>query len=625
MQSQKIQELGRVAFGSKIRPVKRETIRHTAVVGFDTEYTSKTGELLSFQLHTGERGVFCVVTKSNPMTLQRIYAECCKLLMDNPREIVLVTYFSPAELQFLPVKEALSLREYSKKSTDCTFRVNEHGYFLHVYDVFRWFDGQPLSKAAASLGLGKLEQDTSNMTRRKNETKKGRQYAINDAFLCVEILRQLRETFISNAGADPLVCKTPASASAFAFRRNHVTEEMYCDNNAARVCAMRGTWGGRAEVFRRGKLKGKFTEWDFTSAYPAAVLKLREMPIQKSWKEFSRMSQTKKFIGGFAHVRFRFPGNCVYPCLPVTVKSSTVYPLQGESHCTLQEIRHALYGGCDIRILDGWGYAQGSTALRDYIQWTLEQRKSASGAAKIMYKLLGNSIIGKLAQRIYDVPLDEYFKVAEEIGCDIDDVLELNVDELHSLGVTKKASVGPIFMPEWNGLITGYTRAALAQMIESGDAVYCHTDSVWTRRKPKCELLPFEKKGTGEVVIIRARLAAIGKLSKRGVFKTKTTHMPQHSIWCRETARKVLRDFDGSTIRKKYDKRRPQSFLESIAAGVDPYTWHTQERTASTFWDEKRELLPDGNTRPWKNPQAYLDASERLRKALRAMKKAEMA
>lgn len=599
-----------------IKPVKRDRISKAVCIGFDTEYTSKTGTLLSFQLHNGERGIFCEVSKNNPMTVERIYEECCRLHRGNPREFTLVTYFSPAELQFMPVEKALNLMEYSKKSTDCTFRV-EGGSFLHVYDVFRWFDGQSLAKASKAMGLKKLDQDTKNMTRKMNNSKKGKQYAIHDAYLSWALLHQLRTTFIENASCDPLIVKTPASASAYTFRKQHVEMEYYCDRNKARRCAMLGTWGGRAEVFRRGKLCGTYMEFDFTSAYPKSVIALNEMPHQGCWKEFSRISQTKKMIGGFCHVRFRFPKGCRYPSLPVTLKQSTIYPLSGESHCTLQEIRHSLDRGCRITILDGWGYVGGTTVLRDYIQWTLEERKKAVGAAKIMYKLLGNSIIGKLAQRIFDVSTSALFDLAERLDCTMDDILDLTRDELYALGVEEKPSVGPIFMPEWNGLITGYTRAALAEMIETGDAVYCHTDSVWTKKKPKCELLPFEKKGSGNVTIVRARLAAIGGTTRKEVFGTKkkkpTTHMPQHSIWNRDAARKVIRRFDGNTLTTEYETRRPLSFKEAIAAGEHPYTWRTETRKASTFWDEKRELLSNGDTIPWASPVEYVEALKRAK------------
>jgi hypothetical protein len=228
------------------------------------------------------------------------------------------------------------------------------------------------------------------------------------------------------------------------------------------------------------------------------------------------------------------------------------------------------------------------------MQWTLEQRKKAKGAGRHMWKLLANSIIGKFCQQVQKIPMAEYERVAKQYNCLIDELFELNRQEQEALGLKSRAQVGSVFMPEWNGLITGYTRAALAQMIHTGKAVYCHTDSVWCKGKPKCDLLPFELKGKGRVVIVRTRFAGLIDGRKWG-------HVPHHSVWGRAASIRILKKFLGEDEEYEYTVNRPVRLRESLKQKKSFGLWESQKRTASTHWDNKRRLLPSGDTRPWRD------------------------
>jgi hypothetical protein len=58
----------------------------------------------------------------------------------------------------------------------------------------------------------------------------------------------------------------------------------------------------------------------------------------------------------FARVRFRFPTETKFPCLPIRSKNQhgLIYPLEGESWCCGPELVVALSMGCEIHVIDGY-------------------------------------------------------------------------------------------------------------------------------------------------------------------------------------------------------------------------------------------------------------------------------
>lgn len=614
MDEAKLNQLGDVAYSRSIHPMKLPRHTRYPFVGFDTEYTSKTAKLICFQLWSGDNGRLIEVHPGEKLTPEWLYQECCGLLHDTPSDLFLVTYFSLAELQHLPlVTDGFNIMEFANGSLDVTFR-GAVGKLLHIFDLQRWWSSpnQSLAKAAKSFGMEKLEWDRKTVTRKDLRSERFRRYSLNDAKLCHDLAVKLKEKWTSETGVDPFTHKTPAGTSAAAFKHMFVKKKLFNDSNKARWLACKGTWGGHAEVFRRGVLKGTYTEWDFKSAYPTSAIKLGEMPIQGSWKTFTSLRSAKKMRGGFAHVYFKWPKSERYPCLPVNVRDAMLYPLEGESFCTLAEIRVAASMGCEIKVVDGLGYERGTKALADFLTWTLNNRATATGAGRVMYKLLGNSIIGKFAQRISKVPIDEYYRLAQDWNVYLDELFELSTEELEALGARSVVNVGAVWMPEWNGLITGYTRAALAQLVRTGEAVYCHTDSVWTKKRPSSDMLPFDVKTRGPVKIVRTRFACMGKTITPKAVKEEKSHVAHHSVWNLTAACQMLSRFQGQSFTRKYPIRRPLKLREALRTKRTPGTWVEEWRQANTCWDAKRILHRDGTTSPYPTVEAYLEAIRNL-------------
>src|SRR6185436_16169651 len=122
------------------------------VIGFDTEYDSTTRELLCYQLAGGAfEGLF-----ENRLTVSAL-ARIVRKNYPNSTGAWLITFWSYAELQFLPVlSRSFGWAIYGSGSFDCSFKTGD-GYELRIFDISRFFERSSLAKVAQSFGLKKLD------------------------------------------------------------------------------------------------------------------------------------------------------------------------------------------------------------------------------------------------------------------------------------------------------------------------------------------------------------------------------------------------------------------------------------------------------------------------------------
>ncbi len=620
----KIERVRKIAATFKIKPRPCKDEMHTEIVGFDTEYTSKKNKLICFQLWYKEKGVLVeCLPGENYLTPEILYEEACRLIGKPVPHITFATYFSAAELQFLPVIDrGYDIMEYARGFADVTFRIDIPGKLLDseilITDVSRWFDGKSLDAAAKSFGLKKMKFDTTKVTRRCLDDPKFVEYAKHDAYLCYAILTELRRTAISHTGIDPLMVKTPASLAAETFRNLYVTETLFNDDSEAKYIGMKGTWGGRAEVFKRGRFKKLVREYDIKSAYPNSIINLGVVPAcGDDWKVVTRPNQVTKYIGGFGRAYFKFPKTVRYPVLPVFTGNSMLYPLEGETFCTFAEFEVALELGAKICFVEAYGYNTGTPVLSEFLKWTLAERakaKKTGGALEVMYKLLGNSLLGKMSQGLSKISIDEYKRVRDELSKELgeeislEEMFTLTKWELLELGALERVSVGSVFMPEYFGLATGYTRAELGYALNTCNPYYCHTDSIWTTTKPKPRKLEWELSPiSGPCTVIRTRFAALGDFKTFKKVKAKKGKIAFHSIWSAPAAVKILNQFDGDTFIHVYKHRKPMRFKEAIRRGVNHGHWIEDSRKGSTKWDHKRILINGNDTAPYAHVTDHLE------------------
>jgi len=573
-----------------IRPLQRTQVYRHAILGFDTEYTSTDGEYLSTQLASATETLF----ETEKITVDRL-AQWCKRLSPEHDQFTLVSFFSLAELQFLPIRTAgFNLREYGT-SFDCSFYSKRHDVSIRVFDLARFFDRQGLAKVAEAFGLKKLAWKRDRVTRADLKKRAFREYAINDAKLAFEIFNTLRAEFLDK-GVDIVLTETPARTASTVFRANYVDKELANENSRARYVAMRATWGGRAEAFRRGVFPQVF-EYDLPSAYPNAAVEFDSLPTS-DWKEVTSITRLDRYRGGFAHVDFAFPLHTRFPTLPVIAYNKQFYPLRGREYVTFDEIIFALSQGARVDIIEAWGFKKGTKCFREYMLDALKMRKEAKGARSVAAKLLANSVIGKLAQRAHRISVDALWKYHEETGCPLEDLMALSAEELKALDIPGEVSVGACFMPEWNALITGRTRMKLSRLIAKHEPIYCATDAIWVTKEIKHPGYDATLKRSGPGSVWRTRVGNIGE------------HTVHHAIHNRAHAAEIVR---GEALPGEYTVRRPLKLREAIKKGERIGKWVEETKLSSLEWDNKRQLRDNGETLPWIDVQSYA-AHVRLRR-----------
>ena len=571
--------------------------------GFDTEYDSETKKLVCWQLADKRGGVLL----RKPLTLENIISET------GGGHILLIVYFSLAELQFLPVFEKGSKYFVSSRGTfDVSFQVGKHT--IDVFDVARFFDGQSLAAAASSLGYKKLEYDRAHVSKKDLKNRKFIEYAKNDAIITYGIFDTLRREF-NGEGVDIVKYKTPAGVSAASFRL-HVQKPIEPPPEMVQRLALEACWGGRTECYYRGCVPST-VEYDIKSSYPTSAAELGTMPVG-GWKttDSSRVIFNSDKMG-FAKVEFTFPPHTRIPCLPVVYGGYQLFLLSGLSICTFDEIRQARAMGAKLNILQA-AYAEEYTSdFVDYLKTRLVEREKAVGARKVALKLLCNSIIGKLAQCVHDINLEEARKLSKGLGLSLYEFFGLNPIEQEELGLRKKVALGPVFMPSWSALILGRARARLNEMLTHGIPIYSATDAVWYSGicvdNKKLTSLGASAKAQGVGILLRTRLA--------GIFNEAGTpeHLARHSVASNAAAIELLNKFAALPERRKstpifvkYKINRPLKPRESLRIGLPLGKWITETRTASGHWDNKRRLLPSGETLPWADVGEFSQFCEKV-------------
>ncbi|MGH7970603.1 MAG: DNA polymerase, partial [Limisphaerales bacterium] len=111
--------------------------------------------------------------------------------------------------------------------------------------------------------------------------------------------------------------------------------------------------GGRGEQFFFGvSEEGVWIDYDLCGAY-STVLSLIGMPRWNEIRMTKDFAEFQPHVLGYARIKFRFPDNTRFPCLPVRTSSGLIFPLEGETFCCSPEIYLAQTMGAQVEILHG--------------------------------------------------------------------------------------------------------------------------------------------------------------------------------------------------------------------------------------------------------------------------------
>jgi hypothetical protein len=178
--------------------------------------------------------------------------------------------------------------------------------------------------------------------------------------------------------------------------------------------------GGRNEAFMFGFTDlANWIDVDLSGAYTTAMAAIK-VPDYKNIKISSELADYKKDTLGVAQIRFKFPSDKKYPCLPVRTDHGLVFPLEGETYVASPEIELALSLNAEIKIEYGvvipWlnevrPFEQFSKSVREHRDVEKEAGRKG-GLFELLWKDMGNSVYGKTAQglrkkRVYDSRTDQ--------------------------------------------------------------------------------------------------------------------------------------------------------------------------------------------------------------------------
>jgi hypothetical protein len=166
--------------------------------------------------------------------------------------------------------------------------------------------------------------------------------------------------------------------------------------------------GGRNETFWFGPSPERvFLDLDLSGAYSAALATLG-LPKWRAIKFSTRAHDFTTDIIGFAFVKFQFPPETRFPCLPVRTRTALIFPLKGECYATAPEIFLARRMGAELTILRGCVMPMDFScrpfvAISRAVSEARARFKAQDGAGSLMeqeVKTIGNCVFGKMAQAI---------------------------------------------------------------------------------------------------------------------------------------------------------------------------------------------------------------------------------
>lgn len=277
---------------------------------------------------------------------------------------------------------------------------------------------------------------------RRNDWELFKKYALNDAVICVDYLKQIIAVYqqvtgeakvpvtLTSIGVE-LLLKTWGDAGLdklAVLGREIVNEEKWdrrlghYKQDKREVAIEECHWqtdfvtetyhGGRNEQFWFGPCyEADWTDYDLAGAYPTAM----SLIGNPRWREFRFSRDVQDFTPttlGFACVDFEFPETVRYPTLPVRTQNGLVFPLKGRSYCAAPEIVVALELGAKITIRHGVIIPtdQDVRIFGSFIKECVAKRSlyPKNSLYALFWKEISNSTYGKTAQglrekRVFDM------------------------------------------------------------------------------------------------------------------------------------------------------------------------------------------------------------------------------
>lgn len=657
-------------------PLKRGRLLKDYVdVGFDSEFTAEENsaerELLSlqFSLGKGKTSVY-YIKKREGISSEELLNYVLKFLNEQgaepKRHIYLISHFVIAELS--KINDFYDEYEYkgefrtrpkvSEFNKALRWEKNFGDLTLHIADLFGHMK-TGLEKIGATLGYEKLKIEVDGkdhaywITHMKELCEKHRElyeaYAGRDAEIAVEAWKRLEEAY-TPLNLDPHLYTTYTSLAVASFRRSmqrlpcktntekvlmrqrmkgeewreHIAKKLvYNGDLNVRMLAALSYWGGNNQAFVRGYFRDiDATYYDFISLYIIAGIL---QPLSNEYTEYKEigLQDVKDGAEGFADVEFEFPDAEPYPCLPVQEDyyPKLMFPLKGESYCTLSELRQALEMNVDVKKFRGYGfYPEENEIEHDLKPFLLNMLKKKTeldetGKGKSIEREIEKAkmvgIIGRLAYMRPSRTAEDITRLIHESS--------LKLTEFRKYGkkkalreLTERSEVGGTWHIEWASLILGKARSMTAWAIRQGEkCLSISTDGGFWLGDPHFENTVLHKQLTQYHSGIRLE----GKLSELWIARNRlyvawrdngeVLHSAMMGISTpgsnadekKANFEKMIRESltAGKEIYTETEMRRLTGLNDYIYDGVPLNSVQRKTKKISWRFDGKRKLLQDVN------------------------------
>jgi hypothetical protein len=551
------------------------------LVGFDTEDDSKGHPTLFGFAWKDNLGRFKhFQTKSREEAVRWIYSRPTSLFVAHNLEYDLVNLFRDSDYN------ELDQIVYTAKPVYAKLKNRDHIF----YDTFNWYAGS-LKSMGKLVGLEKLEVVGDAFD---DPAYNARDCEIVVAFTEMLITR-VRSEFALGIKA------TIGSLAMHVFRSNYLSK--WTANNSD--LALDAYYGGRCEVFWRGKIKKHIRVADVNSEYPFAM----------TWDfpDTSNMitGRTLDARFGVAKVDIRVPRHLVPP-LPMRRDDGLLFFPWGRltGTWTLHEIREAVALGARVeRVHESITTDREVRPFAQFIESVYAMRLAGDNEfEKLWYKLLMNNSYGKLVERSdrLDVRGHELSEkeLAKGQGRLVRKTGNLWVYEWPRLEPPETAN----YM--WGAHVTSYGRIHLLRQLrkvadtEGSTLLYCDTDSVmWSGKgDPGLDL---DQKRLGALKVDDYPGGGEFFMPKGYVLRYKEDGVRKSDVACKGVP--LPRDFDRSKEGTMADPRikfmrtgiakavRPARLRASLATGEIANYW--REVVKERRGDYTRRKGKEGQTK----------------------------
>ena len=379
---------------------------------------------------------------------------------DWPTKIILITHWSVAEMTsvsnfnelknkfdgvrrtFVSLMEPLKIKFHDHNR-------NEHFVSITLRDTLLLApeNAKSLEKLGETIGIPKLhvssEHKSDLRTLKNSEPKEFWAYGMTDAVIsALYYIRTLgaAQIMLGDLDVQPLTLGSLAPGLVFKIWEEsdicrlkvlglHAVERKVQTRWGTRTkcefedlpkkaqmkkTAAKGYMGGRNEAFWYGMSpEGTWCDLDLCGAYPTAMCSIG-LPLWNELRLVSSIEELTPEVMGVAHVRFSFPAHVRFPSIPVTTDTGLIFPRTGSCWATSAEIWLAKQLGADVALSgveDGVSVFNGFVLPLDHSVRPFEivakfihekriQYKSVDKLLADLYKQLGNSVYGKIAQAV---------------------------------------------------------------------------------------------------------------------------------------------------------------------------------------------------------------------------------